>query len=667
MHYEGLSTPALIKSWREREYYKGRVRLWDTESWMANTDDRYLAMVAATRAAGYDRVMGSLVRVAISDRSHGRVFHDRIHTEQGVEKVVRPLESRPLAAVYSASQHFIGDRSFREILFHHGLPWVFVFEGLESNPDDGTVVVVGDLSEVFHRVADKLLLSTVRSAKEVAGERGITEQLLKLAGDEKAKRRQLLQEFREDQFFEGAKLTIDAGEGAFQLYDYYGNAVPSSGDTIEIPLAGQGYFLRADPDKPGSFERLIEALREARVEGIEPAEIIPHDMTEPIDREPTLRLRMTNVLERPVSGKLTVKLGGLEVSHPQELTLTPRRQTWVDVKVTGGEARADNTYPLSVVFEAGRDGRAVHHEDMHVNWVSRRTIAVDGKLDDWRGVLPQSIVPGESGGATLTEQMWLPFEKLDADAEPGAAIGYVAHDDEYFYFAAKIVDSSKHPGTVRFAERDEDAAFYPEISYAKKKRSAELEAWHWPEGVRRFSYRRSPLLPSGPPWFDNVMIGFNALPLGEDPKQLATLPGIPMRFTGYDSIDYEYALNPVAEEYGGGTEIWRMQTPKLPRKHYYPRQPEHPAEGPVTEGKLKIWYEGNLRFVEAAIPWSELPHVKRKRDAGRTVKFSYRVNDDGGKFQDLGMGRSVIEGVGHSFHPDWRGGNHVLLDFGFER
>jgi hypothetical protein len=71
--------------------------------------------------------------------------------------------------------------------------------------------------------------------------------------------------------------------------------------------------------------------------------------------------------------------------------------------------------------------------------------------------------------------------------------------------------------------------------------------------------------------------------------------------------------------------------------------------------------------VECAIPWSELPHVKRKRDAGRTVKFSYRVNDDGGKFQDLGMGRSVIEGTGHSFHPDWRGGNHVLLDFGFER
>jgi hypothetical protein len=681
MHYQGLSTPARKTRWRERKYYKGRVRLWDTESWMANTDDRYLCMVAGTRAAGYDRVMGSLDRIAVSARSHGRVWRDRIRVEGGGRKRVRrPLESRPLAAVYNATAHFIGNRPFREILFKQSLPWVFVFGGMNDNPDDGTVVLTGDISPTFNRKPDRWLYSTVRSLAEVEEEWPVTEKLMALDPDQTARRSELMQSFRKDQPFCEARMIIPAADD-IQLYDYYGNPVEVEGDSIVIPLSGSTYMLRANPEKNGSFEELIEALRTARVEGIEPVEIIPHDMTRPVSQNPEMRLRVTNMLGRPITGDLTVRLGGLELEHPELLDLKARERRWVTVKVIGGDARADNTYPLDVTFVTDENGRAAHHEDMHVNWVMRRTVEVDGDLSDWEGAIPQPIVAGEARGQSVTEEMWMPFREFDNTVVPGTAMGYVAYDEDNFYFAAKIADDSEHPGAVRFETRDDSNAFYPKVSYRwtgegdRPKNAAPTPTDHegfemltWPSGVRRYTYRRFPDLPDGQGGrsFDNVLLGFNPISLEEDETQLAHLPGVPKYFSGYESVDYEFALNKVAAEYGGGTEIWRLQTPEMIRKHFYPRQPEHPEEGPVEGGRLEVRYEENSRIVECAIPWEELTEVKKQMERGETVKLGYRVNYSQGKHIALGMNRSAIVGAGHSYHPDGKSGPHVELEFGFE-
>ena len=72
IHYQGLS-PGPVSAWNQRKHYKGRVMIWDTESWVANTDDRFAGVVAANRAAGYDRSMGTLSRMAVSTLSHNRV------------------------------------------------------------------------------------------------------------------------------------------------------------------------------------------------------------------------------------------------------------------------------------------------------------------------------------------------------------------------------------------------------------------------------------------------------------------------------------------------------------------------------------------------------------------------------------------------------------------
>ena len=105
----------------------------------------------------------------------------------------------------------------------------------------------------------------------------------------------------------------------------------------------------------------------------------------------------------------------------------------------------------------------------------------------------------------------------------------------------------------------------------------------------------------------------------------------------------------------------------MPHKHFYPRQPKAPGEGPVKEGKLVIMRDGATRITECAIPWTELPDVKKRLDAGQTVKFSFRVNDNSNVgCMELARGRSVSK-RGGSFHSDWLEHWANEIEFGFEK
>ncbi len=92
-----------------------------------------------------------------------------------------------------------------------------------------------------------------------------------------------------------------------------------------------------------------------------------------------------------------------------------------------------------------------------------------------------------------------------------------------------------------------------------------------------------------------------------------------------------------------------------------------PHDGAVKAGKLVVRYDGNTRIVEAAIPWSEIPEVKAAADAGKTIKFTFRVNDSQGIGMELAEGRSVSKLNPHTFHAEWvqHWGNE--LEFGFEK
>lgn len=609
IHYQPLAAdPAITPEWVQRQAEYGPVRVWDTESWIANSEDRVAGVIASMRAQRQERTAGIY---------QGNVYDSR---NKKVGATVYPVvQAWPPAAAVAATQKFIGQRRFREILFRNGLPWIFVFDGLQS-ADDGSVVIVGDLGAIYER--ERVLYRSVKIGPE-------------------------------------ARLRIPDGGGAFRLYDFYGNAVASAAGTITVPLNGLGYFLRTT-GAAGSFEELLETLRHAEIRGVEPVEIIARDMLRRVTAQPELRLRITNVLNRAVSGTLQTELAGLQLDQPgQTIRLAAHETKNVALKVTGGAESPANLYALRASFDAGADGRVTHDETLHVNVIARKTIRVDGDLADWQGVLPQTTT-GAGIGVSMSEEAYLPFKQFSKEQKAGVATAYLAYDERNFYFAAKIADDTPDEGMVRTAARDDDEYFYPEVSWDKDK------AMEWPADVRRFSYRKNFAIPSGND-HDNVQLAFNVLAPREKPF-LEFPRGTMEHFMVYADTDYEYALNPVAARYGGGTEVWRLLAPGMPRKHFYPRQPKAPHDGgPVQGAQLAMRREGNTRIVEAAIPWGEMPDVKRRLDAGATVKFSFRANNNAGPALELAAGRSVSKSNPLTFHDDWSTHWSNEIEFAFEK
>ena len=834
IHYQGMESPVLHPEWNNRKDHKGRVFIWDTESWVGNTDDRIGLVVATNRSAGYDRSMGIYGGYMSTRGQQAPRSANRTDRASALYHAWSP------AAALGAVQSMIGERDFRELLFPNGLPWVMVFDGYNDIRDDGTVVIAGDLGEAFG--AENILFRNVRSLTEINMKMEIRRQLASLP-EGSPERQRLERDANKYDPMEDGKMSITA-DPSFRLYDFYGNAIAPVQKEYEIPLNYRGYFLRTDGSN-GSFDKLIMALKQARIEGYEPVEIIARDFTAPIASRPEMELHVTNILNRNISGTLTATVGQLNLDYPARLELKPHETQTVKLKVTGGEANPENNYPLEVRFDAGANGIAAHWEDMHVNYIAKRTIVVDGQLDDWEGMIPQTVKGNSTSTVSLTEAAWYPFKNFDTGVE-GFANAYLAYDDDYFYFAAKVADKTPNHGTYRFETRPDDEFFYPPVAYMQTESamdaveasqrtnadnagalqlpegtgrmmnywenakttqsigfdldlpedrfvqtslyfpsgdqsnltvtvtdratgkellkqnipnvwsgaylSLELSGkvrircsaggwWYtvkvagifldesgenpsktvaarmvgvdldtrgnwkgvygkygyclsrinpvlpagikcntvkfddlipltWPEGVRRYTYRKDPVLPdaSMAEPSDSIQIAFNVLPIGQDGME-AFPKGTMPRYTGYKCTDYEYALSMVAPEFGGGFEIWRMLVPGMPRKHFYPRQPKSPYDGPVTDGKLVTRREGNTLFTECAIPWSEIPDVKKALDKGDKIKFSFRVNDDGarGGSMELAYHRSVSKRNSRAFHPDWKEHWANEVEFGFEK
>lgn len=833
IHYQGMESPALYPQWIQRQSAYGRVKIWDTESWVGNTDDRIGLVIATNRSAGYDRCMGIYGGYMITDQDE-----QTIRTANGKQEIPRIPMIWSQSAAMGAVQHFLGERNFKELLFKKGLPWIMIFSGLHHNEDDGTVVVSGDIGEAFGE--DHVLFRGVKGTNEEDKNEKIGKEWLSLSADDPQKAA-LLQQLNTKEPLTGGVMTISA-DPAFRLYDFYGNPVKVGNGVIQIPLSYQGYFLRTDGSK-GSFQRLLNALQHADIKGYEPLEIVAKDMTRRIEDHPVLTVQLTNILNHQVSGRLSVKLGKLDISYPDSISIPAHTTKVIQVKVVSGKAAADNTYPLMIAFNSKNSGNAIHGENMHVNLVSHLSIKVDGQLNDWQHALAQTVSSSGSSAVSLTEAAWYPFKNFNKTAG-GYANGYLAYDDHYFYFAAKVADSTLLPGSYRFTRRPDDSFFYPDTSYqldprhsliaqtghtdpnddqalespaGSGKASGYWEAgdntnsfgfclrlpqsyltkmalyfpnpgvpevtvdlyndstnkllashtctnlwdgvylnfeasgkirveihntgwWYnaklagiffdrekdtdkpatavkfinedpdthgnwknkygnagyyiagltphlnddirmqmitrimkdtliWPKGVRHFTYRKDPVTPdnSGLGYkFDNVLIAFNVIPVGKD-GLLANPPGTMPRYTGYKCTDYEYALNKVAPQYGGGTEIWRLLAPGMNRKHFFPRQPESPHEGAVTNGKLAIQREGNTLIYECALPWSEIPDVKKRLDEGKTIKFSFRVNDNSSPdvCMELAKDRSVSKINNRAFHPDWKEHWANEVEFGF--
>jgi hypothetical protein len=809
IHYQGTNPYTTYKPFVDRK--PNRVQVWDTESWVANSDDRVASTLASMLSFGQDRVVGIYsdnVVVAIQNRD--------VRLASGTTEKRKILQTWSVGAAIGAFQHFVGERPFTELLFKNGMPFVMQFEDAK-NVEDATVVVVGDLGATYG--PDRVAFRTCRSLAEGKAKEELRAKLAALPA-ESEERGKLVEQIATPTPYANCSMTLPA-DPRYSLYDFYGNPVAAVDGKIVIPLDARGFYLRGD-GKPGSHAALVEALKSGRIDGLSPVAVRARDMLAPISQQPALSVELTNVLNRPIKGTVSFTVDGLKLESPAPVELSANETMTIEARVVEGSPREDNRYPLRLVADFGDDGRVVHEEEMRVNWIAKRTMTVDGKLDDWQDTIPQPVVFSGKQTATMMEKAWRPYDKFDESVKKGFAVGYLSYDQKNLYFAARVSDSTPHPGLPRFTDHGHwDEYFYPEVAYKEDpvkttarrevdsksgipsskqweptsermeldldlpgermvslalfdrdglerrtsryvakdllggKKLAETTAkeaskgvwtrlrlsgkvrividspmwlkanlaavavdpvpanaptgavlpedrttggkfngaygsellllpgepargsvtarWNdvavntelrWPEEVRRYSYRSSPVLPfTG----DGIQIAFNVLPDAEKPRYPAP-PGTFKGYIDYDTTDYEFALNTVAERFGGGTEVWRLQYPGMPYKHFYPRQPASPLDGPARGAQLITTRQASQRISECAIPWEEIPQVKAALDAGKTIKFTFRINDDAGVgCMELARNRSVSRRNASAFHPDWSEHWGNELEFGFEK
>ena len=530
-------------------------------------------------------------------------------------------------------------------------------------------MVVGDIEAVFG--AGRVPFGTVKCLDEVKAKRDLHRKLAQLVPGS-AERVAAEKEWNTRSPYSGVTLSLADAGGRFRLFDYNGNRIAAVDGRLVVPVDDRGFYLATD-GSAGSFDALSDAVTKARLDGLMPVQIVAHDPTAPIGKGGTLRLTVRNLLERPVSGALTVQVGALTVQAPGKLSLAPREVQEVTVQLSG-TADPANAYALSVTVDAGADGTALSSEIVRCNVIAKRSITIDGKLDEWQGVLPQTITSDGTVDRTDAEAAWWPGKPYAPTAKKGLATAWLAYDEHGMHVALRIADEQQAKGMIRFATRDDDASFWPETVHPLKYEKKD-DKWvevgvgdpiTWPTGVRRHTYATWATLPFGD-GIDSVQIGFNVR--AEDDKPWYAYPkGTFRQFTGYWDTDYEYSLHAVRADKGGGTEIFRLGHPDLPHKHFFDHSPKSKAEGAVEDGKLVIVHQGAVRIVECTIPWRELPLVKRALDEGRPAKFTFRVNDDAGVgCLELPVNRSVSRLNAKALKPDWTVHWANEVAFGWER
>ncbi|MGI6346076.1 MAG: hypothetical protein ACOX2U_02930 [Limisphaerales bacterium] len=512
------------------------------------TEEQIAALWASRRASGYENTAATLHLSSILTPANPPTSPPTA-AEQGVLQAWAP------AAAVAAAQKWIGQRGFREILFKNGLPWVYVFDGLRphrngqpsgrANPEDGTVVIVGDLKELYRPDC-----TPFRSVKMNAG----------------------------------ASFSLENPRDEFRVYDFYGNRLESVAARITLPLNGSGYILRSD-GRRGSFRRLLKAVEAAEIRNVDPVQIVVYDFAAPVlQPKTTLKIRISNVLNRTVEGRVQALVPGI-VFEKEDFALKLRagqsRELELRIVPHLSQERDGNNYPLIIAWNSP-EASIQHAETIHVQWLARHTPQIDGRADDWKELLPLStFTPLAEPDPT---QPYEPFRDWPLATERETVSGWIAWDDDYFYFAART------PG------------FRP---------------------MPRFSYRQAPGLPSGAGQH-NVQIAFNLSPQKNMPA-----------WGGWLESVYEFALN-LCED--GGSEIFCLSRPVAPRRQFYPRQPVGAKGlGPLGDDSLLVIRGG---FCECAIPWHEIPEVRDSILKGKPLSFSYRVNA-GERAWELPLGRSA--------------------------
>ncbi len=184
----------------------------------------------------------------------------------------------------------------------------------------------------------------------------------------------------------GGTMIIDNSDGLLEFYDLAGNPVYVGQSRVTVPLSIFPTYVACDRGVAAAVAR----IKEARIDGKRPVEILPHDFTSRLDREgAALSVTVHNCLNRTVTGQL-------HAEPPQEIRLASReaavtleageRKTVV-LPISQSSPNDANAYPFKFAYRSDA-GNADYAETLNMAIAPKESKRIDGNLDDWHDLEP---------------------------------------------------------------------------------------------------------------------------------------------------------------------------------------------------------------------------------------------------------------------------------------
>lgn len=569
----------------------------ETETWFVNSEYLLPQGVAQFMACG---------------QRHLAPWHPRVLWDNVPGTKDEYLIPAPVVAASAAFNYFVTGKTFEKLVFRDHLPWVYQFG--KDDDKDALLIVFGQLLPISGDDPKDRLWSQVDNAP-------------------------------------GGTITIDNADGLLQFFDLAGNPSHVGEAKVVLPMSIFPTYVKCK-DGPVAAAGRIKA---AKIDGKRPVEILPHDFTQPIAKKPPVVVELHNCLNREITGKLSAKPEeGIKLeSSEQAVKLAAGERKTLQFAVASATASPANAYPVAFHF-ASDAGEAGYAETMNCLVIPKRTINVDGNLDDWKD-MPGVTVRAVKQKVESTELMRRPWlDMKDHEPEGNYAEFKLAWDEHYLYVCARVNDPKQQTvGLAPMAGRDENAYFHSAASDTQSPYKEFLEK-HPGHSFAEVPYvycdspekPKNPALPYIPFRRDRIQIALDVAPGWHDLQ--SDTDRVPEGFHAVPDTDYEYALYPTTQ----GSELWRMLAPGLPRIHDWPHQPRgQRTTGVVPSAKHVVRREGNAYIYELAIPAEELADMKLA--AGTSVGLMLRAAEENGLNIDFGPQKAVTKTNGLTMHPYW--------------
>ncbi len=428
--------------------------------------------------------------------------------------------------------------------------------------------------------------------------------------------------------------------GDIRAYDLVGREIPQTDGAFTVPFGERVVWLTTRKLDVVTFR---DRIAHAQLHRLTPLNAYALSLIHAPQQAQTLNVRVENQLNRAVAGTLTMTRHADGKRSHAPFTIPGGQLAEVPLEWPANELPPQSRYELTLEFETDAGSVSYRQSVASARFYRRPNISVDGKLDDWTGVLPIYLDSARQDGRLDPTLALLNPGKVQTARGDGGRVQirlYTAFDDNNVYVAAAVNE--------------------PQLTC----RAGQPVIRRGPDGVVELPYRMGE-----PEGLEHISLCGDALFFAFGFRD--RVPGWgrqmddPWAWKGhfYDT-DYQYVMHPSTT----GPKLIRQWGADTSRRTAY-QTTAVPGVGPVEGAVVRIERDENtqLTIYEAAIPRTELelfnPQAERLR-----FSFLLKCNEVGWPLQWASAAGVFDYWLGSgSFSPSWVSVLPCQTVFGIEK